>query len=101
MKQAERVRTGCLTQTRSVGRPRAEDRVAKTSVVVVASAAVEEATAVAVAGVAIPLVAGRVAAGRVAVGRTVEPPAVDGSSRSVVEPIEPAWPVVQLVVAKG
>ena len=123
MKPVERVQMGCLTQTRSVGESRGSAGVVRTAaaavvVVVVAAAAVGGITAavvaaVVVAGVAIPLVVERVEAAPVVVPVTpdvervgVEPvvvpvtPAVDATIRPAVEPTEPAWPLVEPVVAK-
>ena len=97
---------GYLTQTRLAERSRGSPEVAGTSVVVVvvvvvvvaAAAAAGGTIAVAVVGVAIPLAVGRVGAGPVVVPVTL---AVDASIQLVVEPIAPAWPLVEPVVAMG
>lgn len=114
-KQVEQVQMDYLTQTRLAGRSRGLSEVAGTSGVVdvvAAAAAAAGGTIAAAVDAATPLVVGRagvvpVVPVTLVVGRAGAEPvvvpanlAVDATIQLVVEPIEPAWPLVEPVVAK-
>lgn len=99
-KLVEMAQMGCLTQIQSAGRAEGSLGVARTFAAVVAAVvvAVEGVIAVAAVGVTIPLVVERVGAEPVVAPVTL---VVDVATRPVVEPIELAWLLVELVAAKG
>lgn len=101
-KLVEMAQMGCLTQIQSAGRAEGSLGVARTFAaavaVVVVAVAVEGVIAVAAVGVTIPLVVERVGAEPVVAPVTL---VVDVATRPVVEPIELAWLLVELVAAKG
>lgn len=99
-KLVEMAQMGCLTQIQSAGRSEDSLGVARTFAAAVAAAVVaaEGVIAVAAVGVTNPLVVERVGAEPVVAPVIL---VVDVATRPVVEPIELAWLLVELVVAKG
>lgn len=95
-KLVEMARMGCLTQIQSAGRSKGSLGVARTFAA--AAVAAEGVIAVAAVDVTIPLVVERVGAEPVVAPATL---VVDVATRPVVEPIELAWLLVELVAAKG
>lgn len=99
-KPVEMAQMGCLTQIQSAGRAKGSLGVARTFAAAAAAAVVaaEGVIAAAVVDVTIPLVVERVGAEPVVAPVTL---VVDVATRPVVEPIELAWLLVELVAAKG
>jgi len=98
-KLVEMAQMGCLTQIQSAGRSEDSLGVARTfAAAAVAVVAAEGVIAAAAVDVTIPLVVERVGAEPVVAPVTL---VVDVATRPVVEPIELAWLLVELVVAKG